>query len=537
VDPGRPIRRRIARALDEGPLGGFHVRLILPAVLMMVLRQAVFLLILHMEGGPGSVRRHKMASRLQTMIAEPLRGRPAAAEPFLACHDRLGPQIWLESPQGRVIAGTSVEGLGFCGRRSLGRPEELAAPPGEAGALPEGILLWRARTDWETGPDSPLEVMEVPVALKEGPGRLLFTYWSGGLAWRGRRFHLGSLAMAVPAPALSWVLARRLAKPLANLRRGVLAMDARSPGRSVPVEGPREVADVAGSINALAWSLDQRDRRPRELMGSVSHEPRSPLTRLDFALTFMGRGLVRARRRLELAEAMGLKAPDDWHLDAADEDEAEKSVPDGVPADGLGLGDPPTPLDLGLKRHRIHRREIGRMDDLIGAALLVNRLDLGYASKSPGRLDLSAMRLESAELFRPIFEAREMETRASLERGPALFGERALIERLLGNILDNAAKYTRPRGLVPMSAGRSGSGRIRLELGNSSEPLGGQRLSGLFEPFYRAGGSCVGSGLGLSLAKRIVVIHGGAITADSTDWSFRLSMDRPSADVAGAVGR
>ena len=308
---GRLILRRAGAALSEGPLGGLHARLFLFTLLMIGLCQAVYLLILHLEGDPWSVRRLKMARYLDTMIAEPLRGRPAAdAASFLAYHNGFGPQIWLESPEGRPVAGVPVQGLGFFERAGIGPPEVASAgwTEEESMGLPEGVLLWRTRADWETGPDSPLEVMAVPVELKEGPGRLLFTYWNGRLPWHGRHFWRGSLAAL--AAALSWAVARRLVKPLSNLRAEVLAMDGQSPGRRVTVEGPREVADVARSVNALAESLERRDGCLRDLMASVSHELRSPLTRLDFALTFMGRGLSWARRRLELAEAMGFRSSD-----------------------------------------------------------------------------------------------------------------------------------------------------------------------------------------------------------------------------------
>lgn len=84
-----------------------------------------------------------------------------------------------------------------------------------------------------------------------------------------------------------------------------------------------------------------------------------------------------------------------------------------------------------------------------------------------------------------------------------------LIERVLVNLLDNAAKYT-PPGTVITIAAHEAPDTILLEVSDDGP---GQASANLFEPFARGQqeSSVTGIGLGLALAKRIVEAHGGRI--------------------------
>jgi signal transduction histidine kinase len=271
-------------------------------------------------------------------------------------------------------------------------------------------------------------------------------------------------------------------------------------------------------------------------MLEVSHDLRSPLTRLDFAFTFIDHGLNWAKDQLALAEALGFtpkeQIPD---FDLEDDQNLIKNL-NTAPAPQSSdapwkkrCGQRLDPLELGLKYLNIYQREIAKMDELIGASLLTNRLELGYALKTPSLLNFTDLCQATVEVFKPIFSAREMEFSSSLEPNLKIFGEKILIERLLSNILDNAAKYTRPRGLIHLSATKNQDEAIDLELVNSCEPLGELRLTKLFDAFYQASRSGQGYGLGLSLARKIVGVHGGRIKAHSDDQSFRLSILWPPA--------
>jgi signal transduction histidine kinase len=480
--------------------GGFHSRLFFFTCVVIILAQGVYVFIIHLNSGADL--RDRLYKYITVSVKKPLTGKPInEADHIIKFYNGFGPQLWFESPDGDVLAGDPVPGLSPKERADLCSPLKLE----------DGTRIWHTRADWETGKNSPLELMVMPVELDGGPALICYTYWRGIFPYHSRNFSLGLASLIVLGGAMTWLLARNLASPLARLREEVLAMDGVSRGRSVTVRGPREVADVAKSVNELSESLERRDRCLRELMAEVSHDLRSPLTRLDFAFTFITQGFEWAQKQLAAAEAKGF-------------------IPAEPPREsgpGNRRGQRPDPLELGLKYLSVYRGEIAKMDELIGATLLTNRLELGHALKAPSLLNFTELCRATAELFKPIFSAREMEFSASLEPDLELFGEKLLIERLLSNIFDNAAKYTRPRGLIRLSAAKNQDRAIDLELVNSCEPLGERRLNRIFEPYYQAGSPDRGCGLGLSLARQIVGVHGGLIAAHSDDQSFRLSIVWP----------
>jgi two-component system sensor histidine kinase KdpD len=97
---------------------------------------------------------------------------------------------------------------------------------------------------------------------------------------------------------------------------------------------------------------------------------------------------------------------------------------------------------------------------------------------------------------------------------PALQGDSAQIERALGNLLENAARYSngRPVSVRAASAGR----RILLRVSDSGPGIPKDQLEHIFEPFYRMEGAPGGgSGLGLAIAKGFVEANGGRLRAQS----------------------
>ena len=94
---------------------------------------------------------------------------------------------------------------------------------------------------------------------------------------------------------------------------------------------------------------------------------------------------------------------------------------------------------------------------------------------------------------------------------PLVEVDAVLLERVLVNLLDNAAKYT-PAGTRIHIAAESSGGSILLEVSDNGP---GRAPANLFEPFTRGQqeSSVAGIGLGLALAKRVVEAHGGRIDA------------------------
>ncbi len=153
----------------------------------------------------------------------------------------------------------------------------------------------------------------------------------------------------------------------------------------------------------------------------------------------------------------------------------------------------------------------------MGDLLTASRLDAG------GRLVLRRERIEPRELvdvaqgrFERRHAGRRLEVR--LEDVPSIVGERALLGRVLDNLLDNAARYSEAPSTVELSLGAEAEG-IVLAVRDRGIGIAEEDQARLFTPFFRADRSrdrhTGGVGLGLTLSKRIVEAHGGRIALES----------------------
>lgn len=114
-------------------------------------------------------------------------------------------------------------------------------------------------------------------------------------------------------------------------------------------------------------------------------------------------------------------------------------------------------------------------------------------------------------------------TRINLEastKTPKAHGNKASIEELCAILIDNALKYSPTESMINMRISKR-SGKVCLEITNSGKGIAAADLPRIFDRFYRAdtsrtNGSESGYGLGLSLAKKIVEVHHGGLSASSS---------------------
>jgi len=98
-------------------------------------------------------------------------------------------------------------------------------------------------------------------------------------------------------------------------------------------------------------------------------------------------------------------------------------------------------------------------------------------------------------------------------------GDAELLDRMVGNLVDNAVRHNEPGGWIRLSTGTA-DGSVLLRIANGGPALAPDVVITLFEPFRRVGartGSGTGGGLGLGLAivRSIASAHGGTVTAQS----------------------
>lgn len=281
-----------------------------------------------------------------------------------------------------------------------------------------------------------------------------------GRPWRQIPLIIGTVMSAL----FSGYMAYYLAWPLAHLRRAMSdAAQGRFETRVKPAMGKRrdEIVDLAEDCDRMANQLKVLVDAQQQLLHDISHELRSPLTRMQAAI-----GLLRQDpARLEM---------------------------------------------LG----RIER-ESERMDTLIEALLTLARLQGRPESIQRESLDiveLLAMIVEDAQ-----FEAGLKGCHVQLQGGAPFIacasGE--LLYRCFENVIRNAVRYTRPDTRVRVSAQVSAdSNRLTVLITDQGPGVEPDRLQRIFHLFERGPeDASAGFGLGLAIAARAVQMHGGNIVA------------------------
>ncbi len=294
---------------------------------------------------------------------------------------------------------------------------------------------------------------------------------------------LGTLISAL----VCYLLARYLTAPIERLRRAAEAYAAGDLTHRVgPSLGARrdEIVDLALAFDHMAERLNDLMLSHKQLLRDVSHELRSPLARLQAAL-----GLARQRS-------------------------AATTQPE---------------LD------RIER-ETERLNELIGQLLSLARLEAGIGATTAESIDLVEILttvIADAELEA---EARHCRLHVDLPAALPVVGDSRLLHSALENVMRNAIRYTAPDTTVTITAQhlKMPVDRIAIEVTDHGPGIAAQMLPRIFEPFVRvdeardrSGG---GYGLGLAIAKRAMLLHGGEITAsNAADGGLCVTLILPAA--------
>ena len=280
---------------------------------------------------------------------------------------------------------------------------------------------------------------------------------------------LGRLVLALLIAGLFCVvLTRHIMAPVRALQATSLRLAAGDlSGRVLPAIAPRddELADTARAFDQMADRIQLLVEKRQVLLADISHELRSPLTRLSVSLELMRRG------ETDVLEQM--------------------------------------------------QTDLDRMNVMIGEILLLTRLELQPPQEVSIHVDLVAMLEQIAHDAE--FEMQNEEKRVTVSvRGPcSIRGDANLLRSCIENIVRNAVHYTAPHTTVEITARSvadpSGSMRCEIVVRDHGPGVAEKSLPFLFDPFYRASESRDlregGTGLGLSISQRIVELHRGSIEA------------------------
>ena len=239
-------------------------------------------------------------------------------------------------------------------------------------------------------------------------------------------------------------------------------------GTDRPVAGIGTTRDVTEQ-KQVEETLREADRKKDEFLAILAHELRNPLAPVRTAV-----GILRA---------------------------------------------PGVPEPLLARSREIIERQVAHMTRLIDDLLDVSRLSRGKVTLQRGRLVLDQVLDAAVETARPAIEERHHRLEQHRSGNVvSLDGDLARLSQVFANLLNNAAKYTAAQGTISIEVDER-RGAVDVRVTDTGQGIAPERLDAIFDLFAQGSGPTVppagGLGIGLTLARRLVELHGGTLMASS----------------------
>ena len=164
-------------------------------------------------------------------------------------------------------------------------------------------------------------------------------------------------------------------------------------------------------------------------------------------------------------------------------------------------------------------RQVTHLSRLVGDLLDISRITRGAIELRRAPVDLRVAISEALDIVHPVIDERQHDFRTHLPAGPVfVMGDSARLAQVFSNLIDNAAKYTPERGRIDLHCEQV-DGMARVTLRDNGIGIAPELLPYIFDLFTQGDATIdrnySGLGLGLTLVKRLVELHGGTITASS----------------------
>lgn len=171
-----------------------------------------------------------------------------------------------------------------------------------------------------------------------------------------------------------------------------------------------------------------------------------------------------------------------------------------------------------------------RLDDLINEFFEITRFNLSHISLEKKQINLTLMLQQLIYEFKPMLKEKDLHCVMSVPEAISFRCDPDKLQRVFDNLLRNAVNYSFPHSAITIEAIVK-ENEIMLNFENTGDTISPEKLNRLFDQFYRLDTSRStkqgGAGLGLAIAREIVVLHGGTIKAFSKDDHIRFQVTLP----------
>jgi len=296
----------------------------------------------------------------------------------------------------------------------------------------------------------------------------------------------GVAAALVASVALALLVSRQLARPIEAVSRAASRvasgrLDARA-DLLHPERAPREVRDLAHDFDAMAASLERLEAERTSMIADVAHELRNPLATLSLRLEAAADGIV-----------------------ALDREEATA---------------------LLSQTHLLTR--------LVNDLRTLSQADAGRLTLTPVRVDLRGPLGEAAAAHRPAADRADVRLVIDAPTTPlTASADPDRLMQILHNLLENALRVAPEGSEVRLAAGHRGD-RVEVRVRDAGPGIAVDPPEAIFERFVGEqrrdvrGGS--GSGLGLSIVRTLVTLHGGTVFAQHGEGATEIGFTLPAVD-------
>ncbi|TMD39937.1 MAG: HAMP domain-containing protein [Chloroflexi bacterium] len=279
-------------------------------------------------------------------------------------------------------------------------------------------------------------------------------------------FAVATLAAAGVGIALATLLGFRLAAPLQEIAAAARRVARGDLGARVDRSGPEEMTSLADSFNQMAETLEEQERMRREFVINAAHELSTPLTNLQGYLEALRDGVI---------------------------------APSG-------------------EQFRSLQEEVERLVRLSRSLQTLAAQDSAADRPALETIDLVSAVRSAVELARPSFETKRIAVQLRVPERLPVRAHMDQVAQVLGNLLQNASRYTPEGGTVTIDAESRPSNAL-VSITNTGDGIPQHDLPHVFERFYRVEKSRDrergGAGIGLAIVKQLVESSGGDVGADS----------------------
>ncbi|QDO98731.1 HAMP domain-containing protein [Ferrovibrio terrae] len=294
-----------------------------------------------------------------------------------------------------------------------------------------------------------------------------------GLVWAG----VAALTFAFFG---AWLIRRAVERRIEGINRTALAIVQGDLARRVPLrDADDEFDQLVATINRMLDQIQQLIEGVRNVSNAIAHDLRTPL--------------AETRARLE------------------------------------GLLRQPAGMDVSLDGIAAAIADIDRLIGVFNALLRLAELETGLRRAGFASVDVPALLDDAAELYSPAADAKGLDLVSHADTGLVLNGDRQLLAQAIGNLLDNAVKYTPAGGRIDVRAEVGTDGRILISVADSGPGIPEAERTRAVQRFYRGDASrhAEGVGLGLSLVEAVARLHGGELRLDGNNPGLRAVLALP----------